>query len=143
MFMTSPNQWDAVFGIITSAAVLLCGRHTGKGLKGIVDVTAASLHENITDQCGNTKMGGGVVDETMQRLPLVVGGEQGWHSGRAPLTLGSAQRCSVCLTATSGRFSPSQSLTTLNLNRCCCPQTCSLCLLLHPHRLPPSSHKQK
>lgn len=95
------------------------------------------------------KVGECEVDEAMQGLPLVVGGEQGWHSGRAPLTLGSAQRCSVRLT--SARFSPNQSPTSpVNSTRCCCPLTCSPCLLprRHLHRLhhrhpPLSANKEK
>lgn len=103
------------------------------------------MQQHKVDECD--------VDEAMQGLPLVVGGEQGWHSGRAPLTLGSAQRCSVCLERTSASFSPNQSLTTpANLIRCCCPQICSPCLppRHHLHRRrrhhrppPPSTNKNK
>lgn len=107
-----------------------------------VDFRAGSLRR-VVERHGH-RMGGCAADEAMQRLPLVVGGEQGWHSGRAPGLLAQLSAAQ----SVSGPLSPSQSLTTpVNLIRCCCPLTCSLCLQPRLHRrrrrhLPPSSQTQ-
>lgn len=59
----------------------------GGGMKQILDIRVGSLHE----QFSNAMWASVKCMRRMQGLPLVVGGEQGWHSGRAPWTLGSAQ----------------------------------------------------
>lgn len=92
--MTSPNQWDAVFGIMSVMTITLA-----REIKLIFETGGDSLYV-YRAPAQQHKVDEIEMDDAMQGLPLVVGGEQGWHSGRAPWTLGSAQRCSVRLRMT-------------------------------------------
>lgn len=104
MLETSPDQWDAGYFFCLFAwrqrPLLSGGRHSRAGMRGefsffVFRARGTAPSSSSSDDVSDVEWVS-VVDEAGQRLPLVVGGgEQGWHSGRAPLTLGSAQRCSV------------------------------------------------
>ena len=150
MFVTSPNQWDAVFGITSAARAVgwpshRGGNETDVGHKGRVPPMRRSPTQNgwVWSGWGNA----GAPPSGGRRAGLAQ-----WQSSL------DSWLSSALLSSSHDdvdHFSPNLSPTTpVNSIRCCCPLTCSPCLpprrhrrhrrhRHHHHHPPPSLNKQQ
>lgn len=160
MLETSPDQWDAGYFFFCLFAwrqrpLLLGGRHSRAGMRGEFSFCRFQGTRDgplfllrRRQRCRMSECGGWGRAEAPPG-----GGRRGAGLAQWQSSLDSWLSSALLSSSRRRRLSPSRSPTTpVNLIRCCCPPTCSLCLrprrllrLRHRLRLrrPPSSNEKE